>query len=166
MTLEGKLFLFSETGTEGGHWAFQDSQYISWEIATYGLRDGLEVRDVHKNRIGKISDCEILPGKALTRATIAWSDGTIESKRQSDTLLIEQWNYKGLHILKNGNYLTILHPTERTTVWDGIIDLKPNKIFTEHANGMWIHADQNGISREEWSEFFFKSYPALLQKKS
>ena len=30
--LEGRLHLFSETGTEGGSWAFQDSCYIQENV--------------------------------------------------------------------------------------------------------------------------------------
>lgn len=27
---------------------------------------------------------------------------------------------------------------------------------------MWIHADQKGIEREVWAEYFFEKYPAKL----
>ena len=34
-TLEGILHLHSETGTEGGYWAFQDSKFISIKTTRY-----------------------------------------------------------------------------------------------------------------------------------
>ena len=104
-----------------------------------------------------------IPQNGLTRVTVKWEDGEIEYHRKSDTLLVELWSYDGLHVLKNGDRLKVIHPTEKTIVWDGVIELKSFPVFTEHANGRWIHADQTGISRQEWSDFFFKKYPAQLQ---
>ena len=45
--LEGVLFFWSETGTEGGHWAFQDKEFIfppdaNWPIGRWSY-DGLHV---------------------------------------------------------------------------------------------------------------------------
>ncbi|MEK6809705.1 MAG: hypothetical protein AABY40_03450 [Nanoarchaeota archaeon] len=104
--LEGVLFFHSETGTEGGYWAFQDSQFISSDNAS--------------------------------------------------------WSYEGLHILRNGDRLTIYHPENNNEVWSGVIALKQYPLFTEDARGLWIHADQTGIDRETWAEYFFKSYRARL----
>lgn len=106
MTLQGKLCFHSETGTEGGYWAFESNE-------------------------------PILEGQSA---------------------------YDRLHILKNGNRLKIVHPTEKSLVWDGMIDLEQFDLFTEDARGMWIHADQKGIPRDEWSTYFFDNYPAELTK--
>ncbi len=103
-SLEGILHLHSETGTEGGYWAFQDSLFISGE----------------------------------------------------------DWSYEGLHILKDGDQLTIYHPDNKNEVWSGVIALKQHPLFTEDARGLWIHADQIGIDRDVWAEYFFKEYPAKL----
>lgn len=102
MTLEGELFFYFETGTEGGYWAFQDNKYPT--------------------------------------------------------------SHEGLHVLKNGDKLVITHPNEKTIVWEGVIDLIEHKAFTENASGMWIHADQKGISRDEWASYFFKEFLAELTK--
>lgn len=259
MILEGKLFLYSETGTEGGYWAFQDNKHISLKAPSFGVANKRKVRDINNpNRLGLTSDCEVylnqewlpfhdpiikdpdylvsslycgeekgdlsadkrlmerynfkikyaaqrldekygannwkieggllkvilndgthlhfgstpttepdrpygISQNDLTRVTVTWDDGTIEYQRKSDTLLVEAWDYKGLHILKDGDKLKISHPTEKVLVWDGVIELKPLGLFTEHADGMWIHADQKGISRNEWSKFFFDNFSALLQ---
>jgi len=104
--IEGVLFLHSETGTEGGYWAFQDLKYI-----------------LSKNR----------------------------------------WSYEGLHILEDGDNLTIYNPDNKAeVVWSGVIALKQHPLFTESASGLWIHADQAGIDRDVWAEYFFKEYPAKL----
>lgn len=259
MILEGKLFLYSETGTEGGYWAFQDNNYISLVPPSFGVSNESKVWDINtRDRSGLTSDCEIylnqewlpfpdplnndpdyqisslycgevkgdlsadkrlmnrykfkikyaaqrldeiyginnwklegglsnvilkdgthlsfgvtpssepnrpygIPQNGLTMVTVEWDDGTIEYQRKSDTLLVEQWDYKGLHILKNGDKLKIVHPIEKSLIWYGVIELKPHKLFTEQANGMWIHADQKRISREEWSKFFFLNFPAQLK---
>ena len=102
--LEGVLHLHSETGTEGGHWAFQDAEYIS--------RDG------------------------------------------------RSWSYEGLHILKDGDQLTIYHPKSKEQVWSGCINLRPLPHFTESAKDperdveMWIKEDQIGVEREIWAGYF------------
>jgi len=105
-TLEGVLFFHSETGTEGGYWAFQDSRHIQENGAS--------------------------------------------------------WSYEGLHILENGDHLTIYHPDEGKEVWSGVINLKQYPLFTEDASGLWIHEEQIGIGRDVWAEYFFQEYPAKL----
>lgn len=110
--LKGELFLWSETGTEGGYWAFRDKRYI-------------------------------FP------PTKDWPH--------------ERWSYDGLHVLEDGDILTIYSKEDPAKViWTGTIKLKPHQLFTEHASGMWIHADQEDIDRESWAEWFLEGYPASL----
>ncbi|PRX54979.1 hypothetical protein [Flagellimonas meridianipacifica] len=45
MQISGKLTFFSETGTEGGYWAFQDHDYIKLEAPDFGIREKREVWD-------------------------------------------------------------------------------------------------------------------------
>jgi hypothetical protein len=103
-----------------------------------------------------------IPQNGLTRVTVNWEGGGVEYQRKSDTLLIEKWDYEGLHILENGDKLEIIHPVEKSVVWSGIVKLIPCNPFAEHVRGMWIHADQKEMSRDEWSEYFFKNFPARL----
>lgn len=110
--LTGVCFFFSETGTEGGYWAFQDSKYIS-------------------------------PSES-------------DSSRAS-------WSYKGTHILKNGDLLTVYDKDEpNRIIWSGIITLREYGLFQEHVFNCWIHADQEGIDRETWAVYFFTEHPAKL----
>jgi hypothetical protein len=112
--LQGVAFFWSETGTEGGYWAFQDGQYIS-QHPTLGT----------------------------------------------------QFGYEGLHVLHDGDYLTIYDKTDpKKVVWEGIIALSMVPLFSETTtDGYWIHADQQGIDRGIWAKFFQEEYPAKLVKK-
>ena len=110
--LKGVVHLHSETGTEGGWWAFQDERFI------YPPRED-------------------------------WPH--------------ESWSYDGLHYLENGDHLKIFDP-EGNIYWEGSIQLKMHPVFTEEANGFWIHADQAGIDRQFWARPFFKHYRAELIK--
>lgn len=74
-----------------------------------------------------------------------------------------QWPYKGLHILRNGDSLTIYSPDNPSKIlWSGIIALREYSLFTEHVFNLWIHADQKGVKRETWAKWFLKEYPAEL----
>jgi len=75
------------------------------------------------------------------------------------------WSYEGLHVLGDGDELTIFGKADPSmVVWSGIITLKRHDLFTEDARGMWIHADQSGIDRETWAAWFFAENPAELRK--
>lgn len=105
----------------------------------------------------------ISPGD-LTRSVVHWDDGEVE-ERPSDSLLVERWSYEGLNVLADEDHLTIYDKEDPEKVaWDGDIHLKRHKLFTESASGLWIHADQIGITRDKWSRFFFEAHPATLVK--
>lgn len=106
-TTKGKIHFFSETGTEGGSWAFQDEAHIK-------------------------------------------PDGS--------------WSYDGLHILKNGDHLTILNPQDGDPIWDGIISLEQFPVFSQAINNLWVHSAQKGISKQTWMDWFSNEYPAVLEK--
>jgi len=73
--LEGVLTFHSETGTEGGYWAFQDSRYIIDE---------------------------------------------------------DNWDQKGLYVLRDMDYLMIFDPETKKEVWSGGIDLNEYPPFKEY----------------------------------
>ena len=109
--LKGVCYFHSETGTEGGYWAFMERKYYD-----------------------------------------ASSQG---------------WAYEGLHILKDGDQLTIFSLDDPTqVVWSGTISLRQYPLFTEDAFGFWIHADQKGIAREVWATYFLNEYLAELSPAS
>ncbi len=47
-------------------------------------------------------------------------------------------------------------------LWDGVVSLKRFPLFTEHANGLWIHSEQIGIPRDQWAAWFFNGHTARL----
>jgi len=94
------------------------------------------------------------------------TEGGYWAFESNQPILEHESAYDRLYILKNGDRLKIQHPIEKSIVWDGVIDLIQYELFTENASGMWIHADQKGISRKEWSEYFFNSYPAQLHERN
>lgn len=103
----------------------------------------------------------VAPGE-LTRVTVEWEDGVVE-ERLSDSLLVRQWSYEGLHYLGNGDHLTIYEKDGSGQIrWEGKIRLRQHPLFTETVFGMWIHADMKGWGREEWARLFFEEYPAEL----
>lgn len=109
---KGVLTFYSETGTEGGYWAFQDEKFIE-------------------------------------PASITFPDG--------------HWLYEGLHVLENGDDLTIYGKDEKEgIIWHGLISLTPFSVFEQDAFGMWIHSDQIGVERETWTRWFMQEYPATL----
>jgi hypothetical protein len=161
--LEGVLFLHSETGTEGGYWAFQDSQYIQKDVPKgYCKKCGIYLKE--QSGLIKIKSVTLLDKKTLCELE---NTGTIQDKQSCVNDEHEEdvgvsWSYEGLHILQNGDKLKIYSPKNNKEVWSGMINLKQYDLRTEHASGYWIHADQIGIERNIWAEYFFKEYPAKL----
>lgn len=63
-----------------------------------------------------------------------------------------KWSHKGLHILEDGDHLTIYskdNPQEE--VWSGVISLRQCRPFT-----------QKGINKRTWTKWFFRGLPAKL----
>ncbi len=169
-TLQGVLELHSETGTEGGRWAFQDAAHISLEPASAVFGHGEAVYDPATGRLGRAIKAQrpdgsraasIEPG-AVIYVEVEWTDHTTDTRLMSD-LLTECWSHDGLHVLKNGNQLTIYDPGDITQVlWSGTIQLQPYEPFTQHAYGFWIRTDQLGVDRQTWARWFLDHYPAQL----
>jgi len=162
-TLKGVCHLFSETGTEGGSWAIQDERFITKNIPRgYCKKCGkwlgeqsLEALQVE--RVSPVTE-EVLEEGKLPKPEYC-PDGECEEKYG------DEWSYKGLHCLEDGDHLTIYSkdkPDE--VVWSGVIKLQHHPLFTEHASGFWIHADQEGIDRDTWAQWFFDEHPVTLVK--
>ena len=152
--LEGVLFLHSETGTEGGYWAFQDSQFTSPNTTRYSCKKCNLYWDKENNPSA--------PPIFEQPSPDGFPDYCSPNAHQFKLVCKENWSYEGLHILGDGDQLTIYHPDNNNEVWSGVIALKQHPLFTEDAHGFWIHADQIGIDREIWAEYFFKGYSAKL----
>lgn len=109
LSYKGFLEFYTETGTEGAYWAFQNERFIN-----------------EKN-----------------------------------------WSYEGLHILRNGDELTIYDKDEpERVIWKGIISLTSPTCFKESVFNLWIHNDQVGTERETWAKWFIDGNPAELTTKA
>lgn len=142
--LEGVCAFHSETGTEGGYWAFQDSRYIEKNVG-YGWckKCGKSLRNQNNDKQLRLpNECP---------------NGAHEEE------IGDSWSYEGLYILKDGDRLEIYSKDDpNKTVWSGIIKLRQYPPFTEDAFGLWIHSDQEGVDRKIWAKWFIEEYPAKL----
>ena len=107
-TLKGILHFFFETGTEGGDWAFQDSGYIQENIPRgYCKNCGIYLREqsgaLKIQRVTPIDE-EFLRELQLTGKITERPDC---SNNDHEEEIGDLWDYQGLHILENGDNLTI-----------------------------------------------------------
>jgi hypothetical protein len=162
----GVLDFYSETGTEGGYWAFQDERFITPNRTQFSCKICYLFWD--KARSPKSPPSENRIGYALRHMKIGllrkilrcWGRGH-KFEKTTETL----WSFNGFHILESGNELTIYGEKERVNVlWSGTINLKDLGIFKENAFGYWIHNEQIGVPRETWASWFMNQKPAMLVK--
>lgn len=169
VTLRGVCHFFSETGTEGGWWAFQDERFMG-------------IRADHVKRCAKCDlqwNAETEPNgprlidlrryskrdRGYLRAT-AIRQRACHKKDAHEWILAYpdgHWTYEGLHVLHDGDILTIYDKANpRVREWHGVIALEPLPFFAAHIHGLRLRVDQKGIERERWAKFFFEKYPAEL----
>jgi hypothetical protein len=100
-----------------------------------------------------------IPKFAKTRVTVNWSDGRIEDKVSSDNLLVEQSDYKGLHMLKDTDILKILDRTTKTIICAGQLNEIPLTVFSQTLKGHFDN-DKTGL----WEHYFVENYYAELHR--
>jgi len=158
-TLHGVLHLFSETGTEGGYWAFQDERFITPNTTRFSCRKCGAYWDKGHRPQGPVAD-EQAAGQLSYRGAPYCAPGMHEF----ELVCPGDWSYEGLHALEDGDELTIYAKDDPARiVWQGTIKLRRFPLFTEDAHGLWIHADQEGIDRAEWAKWFFEEYRATFR---
>jgi hypothetical protein len=154
--LRGILFFHSETGTEGGYWAFQDEKYIQHDVPRgYCKKCGLWLR----KQTGTVRVERVIPLNEENIESVMKTCKLVEppicSEGEHEEEIGDQWSYEGMHVLKDGDYLTIYDKNDPTKiVWQGTIKLKQYNCFTELTFGFWIHSDQVGVERETWARWF------------
>lgn len=154
--LEGALEFYSETGTEGGYWAFQDKKFITPNTTLFTCKKCGLMWDKEKDSSDHLKNAT---GKASFKTNVFCPPEEHEFNLSCPNF----HSYEGLHVLKNGDHLTIYCEEDPERVlWSGVISLKQHPLFTQDAFGFWIHADQEGMDREAWATYFFKNYPAKL----
>jgi len=168
--LRGVLHLFSESGTEGGFWAFQDERFIqpntkNFRCIACGLFWDKERFPDGPPSTDKIPETsvrvEVFPlGKAMGCGT---PQKCLQGKHVFELTSEELWSYEGLHVLQNGDKLTIFSKEDASRIaWSGEIRLVEFPVFTEDVHGFWIHADQVGVDRCTWASRFLEGYAAEL----
>ena len=100
-----------------------------------------------------------IPQFAETRVTVNWSDGIVEDKVSSDNLLIQQSDFKGLHMLKDEDILKVLDPTTKNIIYEGQLNKIPLTVFSQTINGHF-EKDKTQI----WEKFFSDNYYAELYR--
>jgi hypothetical protein len=136
--IRGTLFLFSETGTEGGWFSIQDEKFI-------------------------VDNCMcVQPGWELLYSQAPepkphshWSYEGLHSLSDGDHLKVFAPDGS---IYWEGDIKLKTYPvfTESVTVQD---------TSTGASLGLWIHADQMGLDRHFWATPFMKEYRGELTKK-
>jgi hypothetical protein len=160
IALQGICHFFSETGTEGGIWAFQDSRYIQKNVAHGWCKKCGKVLVPQSGPLQLVRVVQITKGTFFDGKFVEPQDCP-DNAHEED--FGESWSYEGLHCLENGDSLTIYSKDNPNWIhWSGTIKLKNHPLFTEHASGLWIHADQTGMEREVWAKWFFEGFPATL----
>jgi hypothetical protein len=158
--LIGVTEFYSETGTEGGYWAFQDERfikpnttrfwckhcYLNWTKNTESEEDVLRKGEERRVSASGMPYCERI-------------------KHDFVPISPEDWSYEGLYLLKNDDYLTIFDREKTKVLWSGTIHLKHYPPFQEDAFGWRIHDDQIGVDREVWAKWFMEKHPAKLITK-
>ncbi len=165
--IKGLCYFYSETGTEGGFWAFQDSAYIQHNVGYgYCKKCGKwlckQEGPIHIERVELIDAAYIeelrRTGKVPKRPECP--DGIHEEE------VGDSFSYEGLHVLENGDELAIFDKNKpMCVVWHGIIDQVLLPLFTQTtSDGLWIHYDQRNVARRQWEIWFLDQYPAELVK--
>ncbi len=172
--LKGFLRFYSETGTEGGHWAFQDSLFIKPNTSIFTCSKCYRYWDKEKYPNGlpdtnteSIVVNQVIPLDKLindiNNENFEFPSSCPSDKHDFQLMCPEFESYEGLHILKDGDWLTVyLKGEPQIIVWSGIIKLKKYPVFTELAFNVWINSDQEKIDRETWAGWFLEGYPASL----
>ncbi len=101
----------------------------------------------------------------LARVTIHWNDNTVEYKKKSNELLIEQWDYKGLNMLKGEDILKVIDPVTKDIICQGQIDLIPLDIFSQTKEGHFTKINLKDNANCNWEKYFTENYYAELHRE-
>lgn len=156
--LVGFLEFFTETGAEGGYWAFhvgrKNKKTVTWMVCSkcFSILAG--------KGTSKISGIKMMPAGKIS---IRFPEDCPPDKHDFQPVAVPTRSHRELRVLKDGDRLTVYHPKNKhKIIWSGAISLRHYPVFQESAFGLWIHSDQNGVPRKKWAKWFFKEYPAEL----
>lgn len=154
--LTGTLQFHSETGTEGGYWAFQDGR---------GVHYAEDLVD-DKCPWGEDYPMQLDGETEITYACPAnpryWRGSDCPPERMAHA------TYYGLVMLDSGDHLTVYDKNDMThVIFDGPVRLEqqdPYAPTSDSAGGLAIHSTPVGQDTDAWAEMFFNEHPAVLVK--
>lgn len=149
-TIEGHLEFHSETGTEGGYWAFFDPRFEHGPEVDCGAPDCPlkmhEILDEH--------------GNGTDRYGASGTGERVFGDRHA--------SYDGLITLQDGDRLEIRHLETGDVVYVGPVKLQQQDPYGDHSRdlcGLAIHSVPElppSITLEEWGDWFLQRWPATL----
>lgn len=171
--LVGVLFFYSESGTEGGYWAFQDERFITenttkWVCSKCNRCCDGEARSAPLTEIDH--SVPITEALELLEEEECNEQGPGECQPGEHDFQLSPrqiWSYEGQHILEDEDILVICDKENHEQVlWQGDISLIEYELFTEEIFGLWIHSEQRDVERETWATWFLGEYPAKFFENS
>ncbi|MDP3697317.1 MAG: hypothetical protein Q8R55_04830 [Candidatus Taylorbacteria bacterium] len=171
--LHGFLRFYGEQGiTEGGGlWAFQDSRFIIPNETVFVCSKCYRYWDKEKNPDGPpdigsapLIVTQVIPTDKLEEILQGkFKEMCPPNEHEFKLMFPTIESFKGHHVLKDGDWLTIYSKDEpRTMIWSGIVQLKKYPPFTESVSDIWIRSDQEEIDRGTWAKWFLDEHPATL----
>jgi hypothetical protein len=91
------------------------------------------------------------------------SEGGYWAIQDRDFIEGDRWSYEGLHIIQSGDRLTVYGDAQGEVLWHGTVTLHPYPPFTETAHGQWIHADIEGLKREDYARWFLDQRRGVVE---
>lgn len=180
MNKTGRLHFFSETGTEGGYYAFQDMESIDYVKSEWAIFKGRTVYDPDDPmRSGKVVESYTSAGSEIKTSkigdisfmTVEWQEGEQEQFRRSDSVLVEKWSHGGLTLLLPMDGLTVYQKGVGSAVlWAGNVEMErqdPYHPESYTAFGLTSHYRPmlSDIDPDSWSQFFIEEKYATLERK-
>ena len=173
--LSGFLRFYSETGTEGGYWAFQDRRFIKENTTKFYCKKCYKYWDKDKYpdapppigsrpvQVELAVPLNEVPLESIKNKTFKAPPMCQTNEHDFQLIGETSESFDGHHILKNNDWLSIYSKDNPAImVWSGIIRLKKYPPFTENILGLWVHSDQIGVEEETWAKWFLEEYPATL----
>lgn len=99
-----------------------------------------------------------IPNDAIVSVTVDWNDGIIEHQKLISELLIERWDYKGLHSLKDKDVIIVYEPKTGLKINENVVCQIPLKTFSQTLDG---HFDS---SNSLWRKYFEENYDAEIKR--
>ncbi|MFN7911679.1 MAG: hypothetical protein ACK5QC_07620 [Bacteroidota bacterium] len=100
-----------------------------------------------------------IPNDAIVRVTVEWNDAILEHQKLISELLIERWDYKGLHSLKEEDFITVYEPKTGLKINENVVSQIPLKTFSQTLDG---HFDN---TNSLWRKYFEENYNAEIKRE-